>query len=122
MQQLHEQYSAAGLRVVGFPCNQFGGQEPGTPAEIRKFVTDKFGVSFLMTEKIDVNGDGAHDIFSFLKNNAAATSMMPGAFIKWNFTKFLVSADGTTIDRFEPQTAASDLSPRIEELLANVEA
>mmetsp|Transcript_20059 Transcript_20059/g.29655 ORF Transcript_20059/g.29655 Transcript_20059/m.29655 type:complete len:119 (+) Transcript_20059:56-412(+) len=113
MQTLIETYHSKGLEVICFPCNQFGGQEPGTPEEIQQFVTEKFGFTGTMTEKIEVNGPNAHPLYIYLKNE------QPGmvSAIKWNFTKFLVDREGNVVKRFEPTTAPSDIEPAIRELL-----
>jgi len=103
---------------LGFPCNQFGGQEPGTDAEIAAFVADRFGISgasFPMFSKIEVNGDGACELFRRL-STALPKDDGDGA-IAWNFTKFLVGADGTPQRRFEPRTTPEEIRPFIEELL-----
>lgn len=115
--QLHEKYKSQGLEIVGFPCNQFGGQEPGTAQEIADFVST-FNVAFPLTEKVEVNGDNSHEVFTFLKNHAPNTGLLPLAAIKWNFTKFLIDKSGKELLRFEPATPAIDLSPKIEEFLA----
>lgn len=114
LQALNEKYKSQGLEIVGVPCNQFGGQEPGTPEDIEKFVTGKFGVTFDMTEKVDVNGADATPLFVYLKEKNGGMVQV----IKWNFTKFLVARDGTPAGRYEPQTPAEELAPKIEELLA----
>lgn len=98
--QLHEKYEANGLRILAFPCNQFGGQEPGTEAEIKKFA-EGYGVKFDMFSKIKVNGDDAHPLWKFLKSKQGGTL---GNFIKWNFTKFLVDKEGNPVARYSPQT------------------
>lgn len=85
--------------MLGFPCNQFGAQEPGTEAEIKEFVSSKFGVTFPMFAKIDVNGGGAHPLFKWLKDMQSGTL---GDFIKWNFTKFLVNRTGRPVARYAP--------------------
>lgn len=113
MQTLIETYQSKGLEVICFPCNQFGGQEPGTPEEIQEFVTGNFGFTGTMTEKIEVNGSNAHPLYNYLKNE------QPGmvSAIKWNFTKFLVDREGKVVKRFEPTTAPADIEPTIRELL-----
>lgn len=114
LQALHEQYRERGFSVVGFPCDQFGHQEPGTDEEIRSFCERNFGVSFPLMRKIEVNGSGTHPIFAFLKDRAASDR---GADIRWNFTKFLILRDGRTISRFEPNTEPSALAADIEKAL-----
>jgi len=114
--QLDEKHRERGLRILGFPCNQFGGQEPGTNEDIKKFVAG-FGVKFQMFDKIDVNGSNAHPIYVFLK------SKLPGFItndIKWNFSKFVLDRNGTPIQRFSPQDAPSTMVPLLESLLENV--
>lgn len=114
MEALNQKYNSQGLEIVGVPCNQFGGQEPGTPEEIENFVKEKFNVTFPLTEKVDVNGSTATPIFTYLKEANGGSVQV----IKWNFTKFLVARDGTVAGRYEPTTPAADLAPKIEELLA----
>jgi len=97
--QLHGRYSP-NLAILGFPCNQFGGQEPGTPEEIKEFVS-KFGVEFDMFAKIKVNGDDADPLWKFLKSKQGG---LMGNFIKWNFTKFLVDTNGIPVARYSPKT------------------
>jgi len=115
---LYEKYSAPlegskGLRIIGFPCNQFGGQEPGTEAEIKKFV-EQFNVTWNLTSKVDVNGDGAHPLWKYMKSKKGGTL---GSFIKWNFTKFLVDKEGQVISRFGPPSDPNDMEPDIKKLL-----
>jgi glutathione peroxidase len=115
LEALHARYRDRGFAVLGFPCNQFGGQEPGDAAEIRSFCERNYGVSFPMFEKIEVNGDGAHPLFRHLKHAA------PGALgtepIKWNFTKFLVDRQGAVVHRYAPTTKPESLAADIEALL-----
>ncbi len=104
--------------VLGFPCNEFGGQEPGTDAEIAAFVADRFGisdVSFPMFSKIEVHGDGACELFRLL--SSALPKPDGDHAIAWNFTKFLIGADGTPLRRFEPPTTPEEIRPFVEELL-----
>ena len=115
LQTLHQQYRDQGLVVLGFPCNQFGKQEPGANEEIADFCTKRFDVTFPMHAKIDVNGDGAHPLFEHLK--AAAPGMLGSKGVKWNFTKFLVSRDGTKVTRFAPATKPESMTKEIETLL-----
>lgn len=116
LQALHERYRAQGLEVLGFPCNQFGAQEPGDAPEIGAFCERNFGVSFPLFEKVEVNGADAHPLWRWL------TSEAPGLLgieaIKWNFTKFLVRRDGTVFKRYAPQTAPESIKADIESLLA----
>ena len=114
LQKLHEELGPLGLVVLGFPCDQFGHQEPGENAQIEHFCSTKFNVSFPLAAKIDVNGSDTHPVFKFVKDHASASL---GSRIKWNFTKFLVSPDGTTVQRFAPTTDPADLAPAVEKLL-----
>jgi len=111
LEQLHQTYADKGLVVLGFPCNQFGAQDPGSNAEIGAFCQKNYGVSFAMMEKIDVNGNQAHPLFQWLKQQAPGVLGSEG--IKWNFTKFLVGRDGQVIKRFasldKPAALASDI-------------
>ncbi len=106
MQALHDKYSKKGLVVIGVPCNQFGGQEPGTAAQIDEFCSTTYGISFPMTEKIAVNGADRHPIYAQL--TAVADASGHSGDIRWNFEKFVVSADGATITRFAPTTKPDD--------------
>lgn len=106
LEALHEQYAAKGFAVVGVPCNQFGAQEPGSPDEIATFCSTNYGVTFPMTEKIDVNGDGRHPIYVELTQTADADGTAGD--IRWNFEKFLVGRDGSVIARFSPMVAPED--------------
>ncbi len=115
LEALHEAYSARGLAVLGFPCNQFGAQEPGDAAEIASFCTLRYDVKFPMFAKVDVNGDDAHPLFRYLKHEAKG--VLGSEAIKWNFTKFLVDRTGKVIDRFAPTTRPEALRPAIEALL-----
>jgi len=111
LEQLHLTFADKGLVVLGFPCNQFGAQDPGSNAEIGAFCQKNYGVSFAMMEKIDVNGNQAHPLFQWLKQQAPGVLGSEG--IKWNFTKFLVGRDGQVIKRFasldKPAALASDI-------------
>jgi len=115
LQSLHNKYKESGLEILGFPCNQFGAQEPGTNEEIQFFCTEKYDVSFSLFDKIDVNGDNAAPIYQFLKKDNPAESGSND--IEWNFTKFLISKDGETIIRFGPKTEPEEMKKDIEELL-----
>jgi glutathione peroxidase len=115
LQRLHETYGPRGLVVLGFPCNQFGGQEPGSSESIGQFCQVNYGVSFPMMEKVEVNGRNAHPLFTWLSRTAPG--LLGTTAIKWNFTKFLVSRDGTTVERFAPKEAPAKLAPRIEAAL-----
>ena len=101
LQKLYDQLGDEGLTVVGFPCNQFGAQEPGTADEIADFCTTNYSVSFPMTEKIEVNGENKHAIYAWLQD------AFPGD-IEWNFEKFLINRDGEVIKRYPPQTTLDD--------------
>ncbi len=115
LQALQERYGPRGFSVIGFPCNQFGGQEPGGPDEIAAFCTKNYGVSFPIAEKIDVKGPNAHPLFRHL------TSVAPGILgtevVKWNFTKFLVDREGRVVKRFAPNTKPEETAAAIEALL-----
>jgi glutathione peroxidase len=114
LEELHEEYGSQGFVVLGFPCNQFGGQEPGTEGEIAAFCETSFGVTFPMFAKVDVNGSGADPLFEWLKSEKGG---LLGDRIKWNFTKFLVGRDGRVIERYAPQTNPADLAEDIEAAL-----
>lgn len=114
LEELNQKYRDKGLVVIGFPCNQFAHQDPGTDEEISGFCQLNYGVTFQIMKKVDVNGKDAHPIFNYLKKE---TGGLFGSAIKWNFTKFLVSRDGNTIKRFAPTTAPKDIAKDIEELL-----
>jgi glutathione peroxidase len=118
LQALHEKYAKQGLAILGFPCNQFGGQEPGTPAEIRQFCTKDYGVTFDLFEKIDVNGENASPLYKHLKS-LDTQPKGPGD-ISWNFEKFLLSRSGKVVARFNPRTKpdASEVIQAIEAELA----
>jgi len=115
LEALWQQFGARGLSVIGFPCNQFGGQDPKDNAEIAAFCQRHYGVSFPMMAKIQVNGSEAHPLFQWLKQQAPGLLGSQG--IKWNFTKFLVGRDGRVIRRYAPQDAPSKLAADIEAAL-----
>jgi glutathione peroxidase len=115
LERLHEQFADRGFAVVGFPCNQFGGQEPGSADEIAEFCSATYGVSFPMFEKIDVNGPGRHPVYTEL--TALADDAGEAGDIQWNFEKFLVSPDGKAIARFRPRT-----EPDAPEVISAIEA
>jgi glutathione peroxidase len=115
LEALHRRYADQGLTVLGFPCNQFGAQEPGDAAEIANFCSLTYDVSFPVMAKIDVNGDDAHPLFQWLK--AQAPGVLGTKAIKWNFTKFLVDRDGKVVGRYAPTTKPEDLVKDIEGLL-----
>ena len=115
LQGLHEKFHEQGLVVMGFPCNQFGQQEPGDSQDIARFCETSFGVGFPMFQKVDVNGADAHPLFKHLKS--AAPGLLGSEAIKWNFTKFLVGRDGAVFKRYAPQTSPEDLQQDIEQML-----
>ena len=114
LQELHDTYADRGFTVLGFPCNQFGEQEPGDEADIASFCDRNYGVTFPMFAKVDVNGDDTHPLFGWLKKEKGG---LLGGAIKWNFTKFLVGRDGQVIDRFAPTTEPEKLAGPIEDAL-----
>ena len=116
LEALHQQYAGQGLVVLGFPCNQFGAQDPGSNEEIASFCQLNYGVSFPMMAKIDVNGPEATPLYQWL--TAEAPGLLGSKAIKWNFTKFLVGKDGRVIRRYAPQDAPAKLAGDIEAALA----
>ncbi|NBS47110.1 MAG: glutathione peroxidase [Betaproteobacteria bacterium] len=116
LQQLQAQYGERGLVVMGFPCNQFGGQDPGSHEQIATFCQKNYGVDFPMMAKVEVNGAGAHPLWQWLKKQAPG--LLGSEAIKWNFTKFLVGRDGQVIRRYAPQDAPASLARDIEAALA----
>jgi glutathione peroxidase len=115
LEKLHERFRERGFEVLGFPCNQFGAQEPGTHEEIGAFCEKNYGVTFPLFAKIDVNGANAHPLFQHLKKTAPGVLGTEG--IKWNFTKFLVRRDGSVAKRYAPSTKPDDIAADIEALL-----
>lgn len=115
LQALHDRYGDQGFTVLGFPCDQFGNQEPGEDAEIAGFCERNFGVTFPLFSKVDVNGDDAHPVFEWLRSEKGG---LLGSRIKWNFTKYLVGKDGRVIDRYAPTTKPEKISADIEKALA----
>ncbi len=115
LEALYQKYVARGLLVLGFPCNQFGGQEPGSEAEIRTFCSINYGVAFPLFAKIDVNGPNAHPLYQWLKHEQKG--LFGTESIKWNFTKFLIDRAGRVVARFAPRTAPEQIEPEIERLL-----
>lgn len=115
LQALYEQYADQGLVILGFPCNQFGKQEPGNADQIQSFCETNFGVSFPLFQKIEVNGNNAHPLYQYL------TKAAPGIFgtqgIKWNFTKFLVDRNGKVVKRYPPTTKPEEIAKDIQPLL-----
>lgn len=116
LEAVYQQFKERGVEVLGFPCNQFGAQEPGDAGEIGAFCEKNYGVTFPLFAKIDVNGDNAHPLFKKLKKDAPGILGTEG--IKWNFTKFLIRKDGTVYNRYAPATKPEELMADIEKLLA----
>ena len=115
LEQIHKEYGSKGLVVIGFPCDQFAHQEPGSDEEIAEFCSINYGVTFELSKKVDVNGANTHPVFAWLKSQ---TGGLLGSAIKWNFTKFLVSADGKSVTRFAPTTEPAAMTADIEKLVA----
>jgi len=115
LEELYERFRDRGLVVLGFPCNQFGAQEPGDAAEIGAFCEKNYGVSFPMFDKVEVNGPGAHPLYRWLKQSAPG--LLGSEAIKWNFTKFLLDRSGKVKDRYAPATKPQALAEEIETLL-----
>jgi len=115
LQVLHDRYAHQGLVVLGFPCNQFGGQEPGSADEIATFCSRNHGVSFPLMAKVNVNGPHAHPLFTYLRQQAPG--VLGTQAIKWNFTKFLVGRDGQVLGRYAPTAAPQSLQADIESAL-----
>eukprot|EP00003_Mantamonas_plastica_P013404 TRINITY_DN2339_c2_g2_i1.p2 TRINITY_DN2339_c2_g2~~TRINITY_DN2339_c2_g2_i1.p2 ORF type:complete len:116 (-),score=46.88 TRINITY_DN2339_c2_g2_i1:538-885(-) len=111
---MYEELGPKGLEILAFPCNQFGKQEPGTDEEILEFATSKYGATFQLFSKVKVNGDEAHEIFKWLKNEKGS---MLGKGLKWNFCKFVLDKKGNVVDRFLPAKDLSPVSKLVEELL-----
>ena len=116
LEELHKRYADRGLVVLGFPCNQFGAQDPGSNEEIASFCQVNYGVSFPMMAKVDVNGPQAHPLYRWL--TAEAPGLLGSKAIKWNFTKFLVGKDGSVLKRYAPQDAPEKLAKDVEAALA----
>ena len=114
LEALQQAYGARGFSVLGFPCNQFGRQEPGSAAEIGQFCSSNYAVSFPMFDKIDVNGDNAHPLYQYLRGEKSG---LLGSSIKWNFTKFLIDRSGKVVARHAPTTTPQALTREIEALL-----
>ena len=115
LERLHERYADRGFTVLGVPCNQFGGQEPGTSEEIQEFCSATYGVTFPLTEKIEVNGDERHPLYTELTKTADAAG--EDGDIQWNFEKFLIGSDGSVLKRFRPRT-----EPESSEVVEAIEA
>jgi glutathione peroxidase len=116
LERLWRQFRDQGVVVLGFPCNQFGAQEPGTALEIGAFCENNYDVTFPLFAKIDVNGANAHPLFTQLKKDAPG--LLGTEAVKWNFTKFLVGRDGKVVKRYAPSTKPEELTGAIEQLLA----
>jgi glutathione peroxidase len=114
LQKLHEEYADKGLVIIGFPCNQFGNQEPGDASTIQQGCLINYGVDFLISEKVDVNGKDAHPVYQYLKSKKTGFF---GKNIKWNFTKFLIKRHGEVENRFAPVTKPQAIAKKIEKLL-----
>lgn len=114
LQKIHETYGPKGLVVLGFPCDQFAHQEPGTDSDIEQFCSINYGVTFPLMKKVDVNGKDAHPLFAWLKKQAPGAL---GSAVKWNFTKFLVSRDGNDVKRFAPTVEPDKMHIDIETFL-----
>ncbi|MBQ2147217.1 MAG: glutathione peroxidase [Firmicutes bacterium] len=114
LEELYEKYKDKGFEILDFPCNQFGGQAPGTDAEITEFCTINFGVSFKQFSKIDVNGESEAPLYTYLKGEKGG---ILGTKIKWNFTKFLVDREGNVVERYAPTVTPERMEPKITELL-----
>ena len=115
LEALYRKYKDQGFEVLGFPCNQFGAQEPGNADEIAQFCQINFGVTFPLMEKVDVNGPDASPVFDWMKGEAKG--LMGSTGIKWNFTKFLIDREGNVVKRFAPQDSPASLEKHIEKLL-----
>ena len=115
LEELDKKYKVQGLSILGFPCNQFLGQEPGTEEEIKNFCSSSFGVTFDMFSKIDVNGANTDPLYKYLKSEAGGALGVDA--IKWNFTKFLVDRNGKVIRRYAPSTTPAEIEKDIKDLL-----
>ena len=114
LEALYKELNTDGLEILGFPCNQFGKQEPGDSTEIASFCLKNYGVSFPMFEKIDVNGDDAHPLYKYLKGEAKG--LLGSEAIKWNFTKFLINKEGEVLERYAPTTPPEKIKADIQKL------
>ena len=115
LQELQEKFKDSGFSVLAFPCNQFGGQEPGSSEEIQEFCTVNYGINFPIFEKVDVKGEDAHPLFKYLTSEKKG--LLGSESIKWNFTKFLIDKEGKPIARFAPNTTPDKISKEVENLL-----
>ena len=116
LEALYQQFKELGVVVLGFPCNQFGHQEPGNSDQIGAFCEKNYGVTFPLFDKVEVNGAQAHPLFNYLKQHA--TGVLGSEAIKWNFTKFLIKKDGSVFNRYAPLTKPEDLISDVQKLLA----
>lgn len=116
LEKLYQQYHEQGLEILGFPCNQFGGQEPGDESSIEQTCYVNYGVSFPMFSKVEVNGTNSHPLFSYLRK---AKPGLLGGDIRWNFTKFLINQNGEPVERFAPITKPEKIAKKVAALLAN---
>jgi glutathione peroxidase len=112
LEKLYQQYKDKGLIILGFPCNQFGGQEPGENTEIQEFCKMNYGVTFPVLGKVEVNGSGTDPLYNYLKSEA--TGLLGSEAIKWNFTKFLIAKDGKVVTRYAPQTNPADIAKDLD--------
>ena len=117
LQELQEKFKDSGFSVLAFPCNQFGGQEPGSSEEIQEFCTVNYGINFPIFEKVDVKGEDAHPLFKYLTSEKKG--LLGSESIKWNFTKFLINKEGKPVARFAPNTTPEKISKEIENLLSD---
>lgn len=115
LQKLYDIYKDKGFVILGFPCNQFGAQEPGNNQEIQSFCSLNYGVSFPILNKVEVNGENTHPVFKFLKSKAPG--LLGTEAIKWNFTKFLIDRTGEVVERYAPQTAPLEIKDKVAQLL-----
>lgn len=116
LEKLYKSYNKKGFQILGFPCNQFGGQEPGNENEIKSFCSLSYDVTFPMFAKIEVNGNNAHPLYKYLKKNSKG--ILGTEFIKWNFTKFLIGKNGEVLKRYAPTDTPEDIAKDLEELLS----
>ncbi len=119
LEKLYQKYKNQGLEILGFPCNQFGSQDPGSEEEIEEFCQVNYGVSFQMFAKVEVNGKNAHPVFKFLKKEKGS---LLGSSIKWNFTKFLVNPEGQVEERYAPTSTPEKMEDKIKDLLLEATA
>ena len=117
LEELYERFGKSGFEVLGFPCNQFGKQEPGTDSDIRGFCDLQYGVRFPLFSKIDVNGSGTHPLYEFLKKSKPG--FLGTKRIKWNFTKFLIDRNGKPLKRYSPQTTPDKIEKDLQDALGN---